>query len=627
MQPSQITTQPESRRLRVVAALVLATLVLLLGACGNLPPSAGPASVDRAERLLQQGEAAAAAEMFERLASNNPPPDSTEFSLRAVRAWISANRADDAQRVYSAIATPAAGPLATDYQLLGVEVLLARGQTAEAWRLASQLPRPADQPGQLRTYSLQRRVALAAGRPVEGVQAGIAAERVAANDAERAAARRDLLVQLRQAADRGVRLDPAASRDTLVRGWLELGQISANAARTPLSAAGDIQRWRTRYPGHPGSTIPLPDILGPGGVEQISSAAGTRLAVLLPLTGATAAQAGAVRDGLMAALNQLPETQRPVVDVIDTGTLSVENAIAQAQLQGASFIVGPLTRNEVAIAAQSNVRGTPMLLLNFLPNEQAGGPQVWQFALSPEDEARQVARRALAFGQRNAIVFAPTGDWGNRVVAAFRDEITRGGGSVIHQASYDPSRNEFSGAVTSALKIDESRARHRRIEEITGTRLNFEPRRRSDVQMILAAGYDPLAVRQIRPMLRFFFAGAVPTYMNSENYEGDTSANRDLEGVIFPDMPWMLETSGPVAEIRNQTQPLWSPRGTRLSRLFAFGYDAGQLVLALGNRQARWPLHGVTGTLRPDGERRIVRQLEHWGQFRGGQVQAVPPRP
>ncbi|MET0291036.1 MAG: penicillin-binding protein activator, partial [Steroidobacteraceae bacterium] len=481
-------TQPNARPApsRRLAGFVLAPLLLLLAACGSLP-GAPPASVDRAERLISQGNPAEAAALFERLAAENPPPDSTVFALRAVRAYIAANRATDAQRVYSTLTAPTGDPLANDYRLAGIEVLLARGEAAEAWRRAAALPVPRDRADQLRLYSLQRRVALAAGRPADGVQAGIAAERAAATDAERATARRDLLAQLRQAADRGVRLDPASARDNLARGWLELGQIAANAGRTPLSAAGEVDRWRNRFPGHPGSTIALADVMGSPSNAPVLGAAGTQVAVLLPLTGPVASSAIPVRDGINAAFGQLPEAQRPNVRVYDTGAVSVEAALATAQAEGAGFILGPLTRPEIIAAADHAPRGVPLLLLNYLPFDRAAGPTVYQFALSPEDEARQVARRALAFGQKRAIVFAPAGDWGNRVVAAFRDELTRGGGSVIVQAAYDAGRSEFTGAITSALKIEESRARHKRIEEITGSKLGFQERRRGDVQMIFAA--------------------------------------------------------------------------------------------------------------------------------------------
>jgi outer membrane PBP1 activator LpoA protein len=141
--------------------------------------------------------------------------------------------------------------------------------------------------------------------------------------------------------------------------------------------------------------------------------------------------------------------------------------------------------------------------------------------------------------------------------------------------------------------------------------------------MIFAAG-QPVAIRQIRPQLRFFYAGAVPTYMTSAGYDPDPAANRDIDGVIFPDTPWMLQQSGPVAEQRELTRSAWADRTLGGSRLFAFGFDAGQLVLSLRNPQARWPIQGVTGRLAPDTDRRITRELD-WAEIRAGQAQSLPP--
>ncbi len=499
-----MTQLPVRRAASAAPSRLLPLLALLLGlslaGCTGLGgPGAAPASTDRAERLLAQGNPVAAAEMFERLAAGNPPPDGIAFGFRAVRAWIAAGRIDDAQRVFGGIPVPAAPRQQFDRNLLQVELLLARNENVEAWRRAAALAEPRDAIEATQLYALRQQAALAANQPVEAVRAGIAAERFATTDAERSQLRRDLLGRLRQAVERGVRLEPQAAREPLVRGWLELGGIAAGAVRSPLGAAGEIDRWRGRYPGHPGSTVVVSEILGSGPAGAFTPG-DSRVALLLPLTGRQGAAAALVRDGFQAALRQLPESRRPQVTVVDTGTTSVGSALLQAQSDGTGFIVGPLTREEIAEAARDHAGRTPMLLLNFLPLDQPAPSNVYQFALSPEDEARQIARRALAASQQRAIVIAPTGDWGNRVVAAFRDEVTRGGGTVLDQASYDPTRNDFTDAITRVLRVNDSRARHQQVEQIVGGKLSFEPRRRMDVQMIFAAG-QPMALRQIRPQL------------------------------------------------------------------------------------------------------------------------------
>ena len=113
--------------------------------------------------------------------------------------------------------------------------------------------------------------------------------------------------------------------------------------------------------------------------------------------------------------------------------------------------------------------------------------------------------------------------------------------------------------------------------------------------------------------------------MTSDGFDPDPAANRDVDGVLFPDMPWLLAGSGPVAELRGAVglPPVPERGGGSMRRLVGFGYDAAQLMVALRNPQTRWPVSGVTGRLQPGDERRIRRDLD-WAQVRGGLPQAVP---
>jgi outer membrane PBP1 activator LpoA protein len=280
----------------------------------------------------------------------------------------------------------------------------------------------------------------------------------------------------------------------------------------------------------------------------------------------------------------------------------------------------------VQTAIEQRVGGTPILLLNNVTGDMSAGPGVYQYALAPEDEARQVARQAIASGQKRALLFAPTGDWGTRVGNAFTDELTRAGGQVLAHASYDPARNELTAVITQALLVNDSRARFRRVQQVVGTELQFEPRRRADVDLIFAAG-QTLSLRQIRPQLKFFSAGDIPTYMTSiDGLDADANANRDLEGMRYPELPWVLESSGPVADTRLRTQPKWEASGQRLSRLFAFGYDAAVLSVQLRARQPALPLQGLTGKLNLSSGGRIERELD-WAQISGGVPKLLSPAP
>jgi uncharacterized protein len=620
-----------------IAALAALLLAAVIAGCA-LPPAGGtgPASVDRANLLLRQDNPAAAAQMFEQLAANNPPPARNDLALSAARAWLAANRADDAHRVLDAHSSALTQTQQFERELLRGEVAIARGQYLPAWQQVSKIAPPVKPADASRLYLLQQQVALRAGQAVEAVRAGIERERVASTDSERTRARRDLLTDLRSAIDRGLRVDPAASRDTLVSGWLEIAQIAAAAARAPLSAPVQVERWRGRFPGHPAAAIAASEIIAPaeGGSPRSGAVAdATSIGLLLPLTGENAVRAGLVRDGFMAAVGRLPEASRPVVRIYDTGAMSVAAAIQNARAEGARMLVGPLTRTEVRDAVEQRPADMPMLLLNNLTGGGFAGTNLYQYALAPEDEARQIARQMAGAGQLKALVLAPISssesDWGNRVTAAFTDELVRAGGQVVAQGRYDPGSTEQMTRVTAVLGIDESRSRYEKIRTVTNIDFGFEPRPRPDIDAIFVAGYQP---RQgatnplvlIHPPLKFY-AGGVPIFMTQDGLSDTTQANLELAGMYLLDMPWMLETSGQVADLRAATESIWRPRGPRESRFFAFGFDAATLALAVRRPSTAWPLNALTGRLILTPEGRVERTLQWARVGSGGVVQPADP--
>jgi len=347
------------------------------------------------------------------------------------------------------------------------------------------------------------------------------------------------------------------------------------------------------------------------------------IGLLLPLTGRASAAAESVRDGFMTALYQVPAAERPEVRVYDTGTLSVADALKQAGADGAAFVVGPLTREEVTAAAEYPGAHAPLLALNFLPAEHGVPAEFYQFALSPEDEARLAARRILDDHHRRGVAFVPSGEWGTRVLAAFKQELLAGGGDLIAVGQIDLSRTDFSPTITEVLRISDSNARHKRLESILGTKLNFEPRRRNDIEFIFSPAQAAIE-RQLRPQLRFHYAGDIPAYATSDAFEPDMKANEDLDGLMFPDMPWILGGDLPDA-VRAAAHEAWPSGGPNRGRLFAFGFDAFRLTQALEHRGVAGNINvdGLTGRLTLDSDRRVHREMG-WAQLHNGELRMLP---
>ncbi|MBV8804737.1 MAG: penicillin-binding protein activator, partial [Sinobacteraceae bacterium] len=428
---------------------------------------------------------------------------------------------------------------------------------------------------------------------------------------------------------RNVHIDPRSANDSTIRGWLELGPIAAAAARNPNAAIADIDAWRARYPNHPASDLVRSELLGrplqqqPTIVAGAAGGGGAHIALLLPISGRQGAAGTTVRDGFMTAYYQAPEDQRKPVTIYDTGETGIPDAVARATQEGADIIVGPLTRDEVVAATSLVTRRPPILALNFLPPSQPAPNGFYQFALSPEEEARLAARRILADGHRNGIAIVPSGDWGTRVLTAFKQELEAGGGGLFAVTAVDSGMTDYSDSITTVLRISESSARHRRLESILGTKLQFEPRRRGDLEFIFAPAPANIE-RLLRPQLRFHFAGNVPTYATSDAFEPDPHNNQDLEGLMFPDMPWIL--GGDLADaVRNALQTAYpNGGGPRRNRLFAFGFDAYRVATALQTGATNIQVEGLTGRLTLDPDRRIHRELA-WAQIHNGELKVLPP--
>jgi len=584
---------------------------LLLSSCLSLPPQVAPLAPQRqsAAELSRRGEHAQAAGSYEALAASSAPDARVELLLSAAREWLAATRPADAARDLAAIHAPPGSAQAYERALLDAEAFLGLQRPQAAWSEISALPAASAPAAALQYYSLRMRIALADDRPVEGIRAEASCEPYTPGTAQRLQLRSQLLAGLLQARARGVSLAPGRQSDVLVRGWLELGATAVRPGATSLNSAALAARWRARYPDHPGVAILAQAFPTPLG----STAPGSRLALLLPLSGPNAADGATVRDGFLSALYQLPAASRPPLRLYDTAAIPAARALMQARADGSTFIVGPLLSDAVAAVANLGPEPIPLLALNLLPDGQAAPADLYQFALSPYDEARMVARRVLADGRQHGIIVVPRNPWGMRVATAFERELTLGGGSVIAQVTYDPAAHDYGDELSSVLRIDDSEARHERLERALGTKLNFEPRHRGDIQFVFIIPYDEINARLIEPQLRYYYAADIPSYSISRAYEPEgLDANQDIAGLMYPDMPWMVDAQGAVADLRSSIGDAWGNRADWRNRLFAFGYDACQLMLAMsapGSNPATVQIDGLTGQLHFDAQRRVQRDL------------------
>jgi uncharacterized protein len=595
-----------TRRPRL-ARFALVMLSLIAASCSLVKPTETVGDKqEHAARMVRDGKHAEAAKAYADLAVELPA-DNDNYQLLSAEQWVAAGNVAAAKQALAQVSPEARSKLATPRALVSAEIAYAENDPTRAIRELDQIPVPTVPEQAQNYYWLRGRSAFLTNHPVEGTRALVERERFLTDPAALKANRDELLNRVRTAAERGTPMKAPPKSDPVIVGWLDLGPVAVELERNPARAAAALDAWKRQYPSHPANNTVL-------ATAQTQIAVATeypnQIALLLPLSGRSESYGAAVRDGFIAAYMQQNAASRPRVKIYDVAAEGVANAYNRAVADGAGFVVGPLFKDEVAAEAPLAGR-TPVLALNFLGDAVTPPKSFYQFALLPEDEARMVARRVVADGRLNGVAIYPSGEWGTRVAAAFADELKILGGTVLDSGRYDPSQVDFADVIKTVMQL--------KVTKVEKGEKPEPPTHRSDATFIFVASSTASTARQILPQLKYNYSGDVPVYSTSDSFEPDPGANSDIDGMFFPDMPWMISNDPATSPIRDSVRAAWPARTGRRDRLYAFGFDAYRLVPGLrsGNPAAATEIAGVTGKLHLDNQNKIRRDLD-WAQIKNG---------
>ncbi len=626
-----LSQHPLERPNRFMALSLLIFIAALVGGCatGGPPVQPRPTESQSAQQAYDLQQYDLAMEEFLAMAQRQPE-QADRFKLRAAdSAWlmgddgaavnllrqIDLNQISPTQRRFANLLSLLSGEINPP----SIGVRLAMLGQPEQW--------PA--PYQPSVQRLRGRALAENGQPYRAAQALIAYGQ-SLNDTALATDNRAEIFRV---------LTPLSSRRALdllsqhqpddeMYGWLALvadiksglfsGQRDDRSTGT-ADLAETIAAWRLRFPTHPAARDSLENLMGG---TQVQSASPDRIAVLLPFSGRFPAAARAVRDGMLSAFFD-DARRRAQIQFYDSGSTPemAVNMYRRAIDDGADQIIGPLERDAVTAVLLEADGSTPVLALNHQASKAPPAPGNLQFGLLPEDEARSIARHMMNEGLLRVAVMSASDAWGQRVSNAFVEHFQQLGGVILEVQQFQPLSQDFSNQVSQLVGTTQAKLRQRQIARAFRFQVGFEAQPRHDLDAVfLAAKAQP--ARLIKPQLAFYNAGKVPVYATSHVFNGsrDRNRNRDLNGIVFCDAPFMLDETRFSPSV-SQAESNFSELGGISSRLFALGMDAYRVLpyLNLLRSMGTQAFPGATGQLSLDAGGYLYRNLA-CAEFSGGSV-------
>ena len=402
--------------------------------------------------------------------------------------------------------------------------------------------------------------------------------------------------------DRFLQLAPESE----VRAWWELAQMY----QTSLSDAGwrhVWETWNTTHRNHLARRFPPAQLQVPA--ETVDS-----IAVLLPQSGPLKGAANSIRDGILAAYmwdkSFRDGSDTLTINFLDSSDQDIPKLIHTAFDIGAKAVIGPLSKQSVEDAISERDYPGPVLLLNRAYMEQDPGENIRQLALAVEDEALFHAEFLRQNQQSNVVLVHGNSLWSTRATIAFRRRA-----SPEIQVIDIASLNELATVtetIAELFDVDESTIRKDRVAAITRLRLEFTPRRRQDIDAIVAY-IDPPEFEALIAALRFHFANDIDLYV-AEAAVRDIAPNDDANGVVFSTSPWLVFDT----PLETRIQTIFNPTSEALP-LFSFGVDAYKFVNNWNQFDRRSSIGANTGYYQL-GDKGILKRSPIWGHVVNGKL-------
>ncbi len=340
--------------------------------------------------------------------------------------------------------------------------------------------------------------------------------------------------------------------------------------------------WLKEYPDHPAKLLIGSTIKGASDnskpVKFDASANIGHVAVIMPFSGKLATYGNAFRYGIMMA--QRDKSLTSSIRYYDSNVPDINAVYDQAINDGAQFVVGPLTKENVSKVLANGIQ-VPTLAINSFDNLAADN--AYFFALTPEQEGAQAARKIRADNHYLPLLLVPDTEKGSRIIAGFQKQwFSFGGDSSNLIIKRFRTKSDASNAITQVMGNNE-------------------------IDAVYLCG-SALEVSMMKTQIDVSYPGNREYYITNNSNPGSlrASVTKKMKGIKIGDMPWLLEDSNLKTAIKENLDV----SNINVLIFFALGYDSISIVpdissLATGGDA----VSGLSGNLTVDRDGKVISEV------------------
>lgn len=289
---------------------------------------------------------------------------------------------------------------------------------------------------------------------------------------------------------------------------------------------------------------------------------------------------------------------------IDLDLIALRGLYDELLQRGFSMVVGPLTRDAVALIADAGAPPVFTLALNQ-SDGRALPANMLSLGLSIESEARQAAsiaweEAALVSARPRAALVQDDTPLGLRSAAAFAERWRQRGGAV-----FDP------------ITVEENASSGRMRAQLAPLRAD----------LCFVAG-QPVLAQAVRVALGPSAVIYGTSRLNTGAVLTDPAAGTpyalrspELDGVRLIDLPWRVQPDAPAV----MAYPRPADLNLELQKLYALGIDAFRVARLLVSQAPAIDLDGVTGRLRLSADGTTIEREGVLAEYRDGVLVPITP--